>query len=189
MSEAELSVAEFNRFRELIYKEFGISLSDKKRTLVKARLRKWLKEFNLQTYDELYVRLTGKHNHEELILLANAITTNVTSFFREEQQWIYLREHLKSHINYDTKSVEFGLYSNINCKIANIGKILLNAIINFNLNKLKVEKLKLEVFSDNKKAINLYQKFNFKETKTKEINGKKVICMELHTKIKENIIK
>lgn len=105
MSEAELSVAEFNRFRELIYKEFGISLSDQKRTLVKARLRKWLHEFNLGSYDELYTRLTGRNNHEELILLANAITTNVTSFFREEKQWIYLREHLQSHIDHETKKI------------------------------------------------------------------------------------
>ena len=82
---------EFERFRGLIYKEFGISLGDTKRTLVQSRLRKWLKEFQVDSYDALYKRISGPNNDEELILLANAITTNVTSFFREESQWIYLR--------------------------------------------------------------------------------------------------
>jgi UDP-4-amino-4,6-dideoxy-N-acetyl-beta-L-altrosamine N-acetyltransferase len=44
---------------------------------------------------------------------------------------------------------------------------------------LKLKKLKLEVFSDNQKALNLYEKFNFKETSKKIVNHKNVICMEL----------
>lgn len=100
-----LSEDEFECFRKLIYKEFGISLGDKKRTLVQSRLRKWLCEFNLDSYDALYDRLTQKDNSEELILLANAITTNVTSFFREEGQWIYLKEHLDALIDAKTKKI------------------------------------------------------------------------------------
>ncbi len=107
--EIVLSEAEFERFRALIYKEFGISLSDKKRTLVQSRLRKWLYEFNLDSYGALYDRLTHRDNSEELILLANAITTNVTSFFREEGQWIYLKEHMSSFL--DAKSKKIRIWS------------------------------------------------------------------------------
>ena len=101
----ELSEEEFERFRKLIYSEFGISLGDRKRTLVQSRLRKWLNEFNLDSYGDLYDRLTHKNNSEELILLANAITTNVTSFFREEGQWIYLKEHLDTIIDHKEKKI------------------------------------------------------------------------------------
>jgi len=44
---------------------------------------------------------------------------------------------------------------------------------------MKLNKLKLEVFSDNKLVINLHKKFNFKETEVKVVNNKEVICMEL----------
>ncbi len=103
--EITLSEVEFEKYRTLIYKEFGISLGDKKRTLVQARLRKWLHEFELDSYSALYDRLTHKDNPEELILLANAITTNVTSFFREEGQWIYLKEHLNTLFDMKNKKV------------------------------------------------------------------------------------
>lgn len=104
-----LSEVDFDRFRKLIYKEFGISLGDRKRTLVQSRLRKWLHEFNLNSYGQLYDRLTHEDNGEELILLANAITTNVTSFFREEGQWIYLKENLNTI--FDVKSKKIRIWS------------------------------------------------------------------------------
>lgn len=104
-----LSQAEFEKFRTLIYTEFGISLGDKKVTLVQSRLRKWIIEFKLDSYGALYDRLTHKDNAEELILLANAITTNVTSFFREEGQWIYLKEHLSS--TFDLKNKKIRIWS------------------------------------------------------------------------------
>lgn len=105
--EVELSEAEFDRFRGLIYREFGISLGDKKRTLVQSRLRKWLHEFKLNSYDELYERLTRPNNSEELILLANAITTNVTSFFREEKQWIYLKDNFLNLVDQKNRKIRF----------------------------------------------------------------------------------
>ena len=87
-----LTSKEFNLFRELIYREFGISLSDKKRTLVQTRLRKWLKSMELFNYKQLYDYL--EENPHDLMLLADAITTNVTSFFREKSQWTFLGEHI-----------------------------------------------------------------------------------------------
>jgi len=73
----------------------------------------------------------------------------------------------------------FGLYSNPNVKIAGVGRILEKICINYAMNILNVETLKLEVFSDNVQVRNLHKKFNFKETDKKIINNKEVICMEL----------
>lgn len=88
----KLKPKEFSLFKELIYEEFGISLSEKKMTLVQTRLRKWVYELGLPNFKELYQHLAD--NPHELALLADAITTNVTSFFREEGQWLFLETFL-----------------------------------------------------------------------------------------------
>lgn len=92
MQPLAISQKEFKLFQKLVYDEFGISLSDKKLTLVQARLRKWVHQFNMQSYKELYEYFL--QDKSELFLLADAITTNVTSFFREAAQWEYLKKHL-----------------------------------------------------------------------------------------------
>ena len=74
-------------------------------------------------------------------------------------------------------SVHMGIYSNPNIK--GNGKILLNKIIDYSFNDLKVKKIFSEVFAENNKAHNLYKKFNFKDISEKIVNNKKVICMEL----------
>ena len=74
-------------------------------------------------------------------------------------------------------SVHMGIYSNPNIK--GNGKILLNKIIDYSFNNLKVERIFSEVFAENDKAHNLYKKFNFKDISEKIVNNKKVICMEL----------
>ena len=75
------------------------------------------------------------------------------------------------------ESVYMGIYSNPNIK--GNGKILLNKIIEYSFNNLKVKRVFSEVFAENDKAHNLYKKFNFKDIAEKIINGKKVIRMEL----------
>ena len=77
----------------------------------------------------------------------------------------------------EKKSVHMGIYSNPNLK--GNGKILLNKIIDYSFNNLKVERVFSEVFAENEKAHNLYKKFNFKDISEKTVNNKKVICMEL----------
>lgn len=100
-----LSIDEFGKFQKLIYDEIGISLADHKRTLVQSRLRKWLNEFNLNSYEDLYKKIKDDQSGQMLILLINAITTNVTSFFREENQWIYLQEHINEIFNFKKKHI------------------------------------------------------------------------------------
>lgn len=92
MSQLEISQKEFQLFKSLVYQEFGISLSDKKITLVQSRLRKWVKNLGYSSYEELYQHFLD--DPSELFLLADAITTNVTSFFREASQWEYLKGYI-----------------------------------------------------------------------------------------------
>ena len=100
-----LSITEFKMFQKLIYNEIGISLAEHKRTLVQSRLRKWLNEFKLNNYKELYEKISNDKSSQMLMLLVNAITTNVTSFFREENQWIYLQENIKELFDVQNKHI------------------------------------------------------------------------------------
>lgn len=74
------------------------------------------------------------------------------------------------------KSLHMGIYTNPDLK--GYGKILLETIIYFSFDILKVEKIFSEVFFENEKAYNLYKNYNFKEVENKVINNKIVICME-----------
>ncbi|MFA6192482.1 MAG: UDP-4-amino-4,6-dideoxy-N-acetyl-beta-L-altrosamine N-acetyltransferase [Sulfurimonas sp.] len=82
-----------------------------------------------------------------------------------------------TNIHENRQSCEFGLYANIELK--GMGNFLLNCICDYSFNILKIKKLVAETFVENNKAINLYKKFNFKETTRKTVNNKEVICMEL----------
>ncbi|HAA1524277.1 UDP-4-amino-4,6-dideoxy-N-acetyl-beta-L-altrosamine N-acetyltransferase [Campylobacter jejuni] len=62
-------------------------------------------------------------------------------------------------INIAAKSCEFGLYANPNLK--GVGQILMNEIIKYAFEILKIKSLKACVFKQNKRALNLYLKNNF----------------------------
>lgn len=86
----KLTDQEFNKFRKLIYQETGISLSDHKRALVMSRLAKRLRLHKIDSYREYYEFVTAGNNREEMREMINAITTNKTSFFREDYHFKYL---------------------------------------------------------------------------------------------------
>jgi chemotaxis protein methyltransferase CheR len=82
--------ADFNFIRQLVATQTGISLSEQKRELVYGRLAKRLRSLELQSFAQ-YCAYVEK-NEQELHELVNAITTNLTSFFREPYHFDYLRE-------------------------------------------------------------------------------------------------
>jgi chemotaxis protein methyltransferase CheR len=80
--EFELTDAEFNRLRGLVREYTGISLSEAKRELVYGRLARRLRRLKLTSFAQ-YCALVEGRPAEEMQELINAITTNLTSFFRE----------------------------------------------------------------------------------------------------------
>ncbi len=91
--EFTLSDSEFDRLRRLVHEHTGISLSDTKRELVYGRLVRRLRGLGLKSFSE-YCHLLEKSPARELQELTNAITTNLTSFFRENHHF----ELLKSEV-------------------------------------------------------------------------------------------
>ncbi|MDO9208575.1 MAG: protein-glutamate O-methyltransferase CheR [Sulfuricurvum sp.] len=94
MVEIELSPEEFELFRRYIYDKVGIALSEQKSTLIKGRLNKRVNQLGLRTFREYYNYLVADESGDELALFVSAISTNVTSFFRESAQWVWLEGYL-----------------------------------------------------------------------------------------------
>ena len=84
---------DFERVRKLIYDHAGISLSPVKRDMVYSRLARRLRATGLTSFQE-YLALLEKDNAAEWEAFTNALTTNLTSFFRENHHFPLLAEHV-----------------------------------------------------------------------------------------------
>ena len=80
-----LSDADFERFRTLIYNESGIHFSDSNRTILESRLKERLKSAKLDTVRAYYDFVL--RDQEELKVLLDAVTTNLTRFWRNQAHW------------------------------------------------------------------------------------------------------
>lgn len=89
----EFTDSDFNIIRQLVSKHTGISLSEQKRDLVYGRLRKRLKLLGLTRFRE-YCDLIEDSSANEIEHFTNAITTNLTSFFREMHHFSYLKKEV-----------------------------------------------------------------------------------------------
>lgn len=86
---------DFNHIKNLIYRIAGISLAPSKKDLVYSRLARRLRARQLDTFSA-YIELLENgdtREHEEFI---NALTTNMTSFFREEHHFPILAKYLRT---------------------------------------------------------------------------------------------
>jgi len=81
--------AHFRCLRDLALEHIGISLSDAKRTLVYGRLARRVRRLGLDNFDQ-YCELLQRDGGGELKYFTNAITTNLTAFFREPHHFDYL---------------------------------------------------------------------------------------------------
>lgn len=88
------TVADFERVRKLIYDHAGISLSSAKQDMVYSRLARRLRETRLKSFGD-YLALLERGDKGEWEKFVNALTTNLTSFFREPHHFPILAEHLK----------------------------------------------------------------------------------------------
>ena len=82
MDLTKLTPDEFDRFRTFIYGETGIRLADGKITLLSNRIRRRLRELDIESFEEYYNLLTQKKLKGELEHFIDAVTTNETHFFR-----------------------------------------------------------------------------------------------------------
>jgi chemotaxis protein methyltransferase CheR len=92
--EFNFSDDDFNGLRALVRQHTGISLSEAKRELVYGRISRRLRALGLDSFKQYRSMLVEESNGREMVEFCNAITTNLTSFFREAHHFDYLRDHL-----------------------------------------------------------------------------------------------
>lgn len=87
----ELKQNDFNNIRSLVLEKTGISLSPAKMELVKRRFSPRLKILGLGSFKD-YVQYLADNFETEGNDFCNAITTNLTSFFRENHHYQFLEK-------------------------------------------------------------------------------------------------
>lgn len=87
--------ADFSRVQTLIYQRAGISLHDGKHAMVYSRLSRRLRETGYTSFHD-YLTWLEKHDGPEWQEFINALTTNLTAFFREHHHFEIFASYLKS---------------------------------------------------------------------------------------------
>jgi len=85
---------DFARIKALIYQRAGISLHDGKHAMVYSRISRRLRETGHESFKE-YLDWLEKQDGSEWQEFINALTTNLTAFFREQHHFAILSEHLR----------------------------------------------------------------------------------------------
>ena len=92
------SDADFGRIKALIYKKAGISLHDGKHAMVYSRVSRRLRDTGHTSFKS-YLDWLEQHDGAEWQDFINALTTNLTAFFREQHHFAVLDQHLRTERN------------------------------------------------------------------------------------------
>ena len=108
---------DFEHARRLLYQQAGISLSATKEQMVYSRLARRLRSLRLCSFADYFSYL--EQHEEEWQQFINALTTNLTAFFREQHHFGVLEELLaaKRAQNWRSKTPWRKLGSKRRCKM------------------------------------------------------------------------
>ncbi len=87
--------ADFRRIKDLIYRRAGISLHDGKHAMVYSRVSRRLRDTGHSSFSS-YLDWLERHDGPEWQEFINALTTNLTAFFREEHHFGILADLLRA---------------------------------------------------------------------------------------------
>ncbi|KMN33831.1 chemotaxis protein CheR [Chromobacterium sp. LK1] len=87
---------DFLRIRGMVYQRVGIALNDSKTHMAYARLAKRVRSLGLKSFAEYLDRLERDEVADEWQNFVNALTTNLTFFFREPHHFGMLRAHAEA---------------------------------------------------------------------------------------------
>ena len=103
MASIELNDVDFEKISRFVYDLCGINLHEGKKELVKARLGKRLREGNFTSFSEYYRYVTTPEGSDELIVMIDSLSTNLTYFFREAEHFQKIREILPEMVGMSGK--------------------------------------------------------------------------------------
>jgi chemotaxis protein methyltransferase CheR len=94
--EFRYDVADFQAIAQLLEERTGIHLAAHKEQLVYARLAKRLRPLGFTSFRAYRDYVTSREGAHELLRMVNALTTNLTRFFREPHHFEHLRRSLSA---------------------------------------------------------------------------------------------
>ncbi|WP_416307342.1 CheR family methyltransferase [Neptunicella sp. SCSIO 80796] len=93
--EFRFSQQDFNKVRKILYEKAGIHLADSKDSMVYSRLARRLRALKINSFTDYLLYLKKNDSEEQLFI--NSLTTNLTSFFREQHHFPILQQYLHAH--------------------------------------------------------------------------------------------
>jgi chemotaxis protein methyltransferase CheR len=110
-SELQLTERELARIIKLVHERSGITLHEGKRPLILARLHKRLRVHAMTSFSAYLAYIEADRSGDEMVALLDAIATNHTYFFREEQHFQLLTSRVISEWRARGSSGPFRLWS------------------------------------------------------------------------------
>lgn len=90
--EASFTDDTFQFFAGLVYEQSGIVIGAQKKNMMFSRLVRRVRQLGLQSFEDYCAFLRSPEGEGEIVAFINAMTTNLTKFFREEHHFEFLEE-------------------------------------------------------------------------------------------------
>ena len=90
VASVRLSEQDFRKVRDCVHELVGINLNEGKRELVIARLSKRIRQLGMKSVGDYLNYVREEQTQRELITMLDALSTNLTSFWRESQHFEYV---------------------------------------------------------------------------------------------------
>ena len=100
-----MRAAEFHAFRDIAYREAGISLRDGKEGLVATRIARRMRVLGIEDSADYLVYLQDASHQAEIVNFIDAISTNFTSFYREKDHFELLSRELRATVEAGTRRI------------------------------------------------------------------------------------
>ena len=104
-SQIRLTNADFQKISRVLYQSSGICLQPGKEELVRSRLLKRLRALNLHSFREYLKHVFDDRTAQELRTMVDCLTTNKTSFFRENKHFNYMRNRILPEVRNSEKGM------------------------------------------------------------------------------------
>ncbi len=103
----DISIADYQRFKDVLEKQSGILLSDNKQYLVASRLSGLIDEQNLGSFSSLLDRISSPGGSLLLKLVVDRMTTNETLWFRDGYPFEYLARTIVPELRKKRRNFRF----------------------------------------------------------------------------------
>jgi len=138
----DITDAEFNQLSQLVYQHAGIHLPPQKKELVRSRLTKFLRNRKLTSFHDYYQQVLQDSTGLELINLLDAISTNMTAFWREPKHFEFLGQELLPVLKQKCKRAPQWRFWSAGCSSGEepytMAMVLLNTVPNKDLSGVKI---------------------------------------------------